>query len=198
MSEGLAHSPATPQAPIMLAEPANASPIAAGMMTQEADMKARTVALIAAASRPGRVAVSARTPTKISELTDWKNGMTNAVAAMNTGTEERKRSRHSRHSHQRHGDHDPAPVADQVGENAERNADRDRRCRCHEDQDRIGLIAHTQFADRRDREIGQGRAIGGALDEDHEGEEKKLRMGTNVAHGMEHGHAISKKRASAV
>ena len=91
MSEGLAHSPATPQAPIILAEPANASPIAAGMMSQEADMKARTVALIAAASRPGRVAVSARTPTKISELTDWKNGMTNAVATMNTGTEGKKK-----------------------------------------------------------------------------------------------------------
>ncbi|MBB6219382.1 hypothetical protein [Rhizobium leguminosarum] len=65
---------AAPQAPVMLAEAANASPIAAGMITQEADMNARTVALIAAASRPGSSAVSARTLTKISELTDWKMG----------------------------------------------------------------------------------------------------------------------------
>lgn len=86
-----AQSAATPQAPIMFAEPANANPTAAGITTQAADTKARTVALIAAPSLLGSPAVSARTLTKMSELTDWKNGIMIAVAAMNIGIDGKRK-----------------------------------------------------------------------------------------------------------
>ena len=69
----------------MFADCARSSPRIAGITTQDADMKERTIVFTAAASRRDSALVSTRADAKSSECTAWPNGKISAVARMKTG-----------------------------------------------------------------------------------------------------------------